>query len=127
MTGADPLILQFLTRTPDGGGVIPRRSGAWVARGSFAWVARGSFHDGRAWAVESLTFDAARLHVWTPGRIDHGSSDATWDYANEALAALAAYEWEGIGDEPSWWRRCNRTGRRRTYADDGTHTEEVRA
>jgi hypothetical protein len=74
--------------------------------------------DGRRWGVEPLLLGAARLHI---------ADTLLYDYCNTVVATLAVNEWEGIGSEPKWWKRCLVTHRRRTYLSDGSFTEEVRA
>lgn len=93
-----------------------------VAKG---WVTRGQLPDGREWGVATLLLGSARLHVWR-GLTAGGGSEHVYDYCNQVVATLAVLEWEGVGREPQWWKRCLATHRRRTYLSDGSFTEEVR-
>lgn len=88
------------------------------------WVTQGQLPDGRKWGVEGLLFGAARLHVWPKPEVTPGYR--LYDYCNQVVATLAVLEWEGLGREPEWWKRCHATHRRRTYLSDGSFTEEVR-
>jgi hypothetical protein len=88
------------------------------------WVTRGQLPDGRKWGVEGLLLGAARLHVWPKPEVT--PSHRVYDYCNQVVATLAVLEWEGMGREPKWWKRCLATHRRRTYLSDGSFTEEVR-
>ncbi|MGB5812416.1 MAG: hypothetical protein WBG86_17895 [Polyangiales bacterium] len=116
----DPILLRHLTsETPS----VPVITATWSLPG---WIIRGAFPDGRAWGVQPLLFERAALHVWRPGVTVKGMSDRVWQYNSPVVAILAAFEWEGIEDEPRWWERCDQTHRRRKYSADGSYVEEIR-
>ena len=119
----DPLLLRYLTC--EGRDPIEPTPESYLRVPNGKWLQKGRLPDGRHWAIDLLLWNCARLQVWSDESMP-GTSDDVWDYCNETVATLAVLEWEGVGDEPKWWLRHTKTGRRRYYQLDGSWREELR-